>query len=495
MPEIRITFTGLIAIVVGLITTITGLVFVIIITRILDPTDFGTWAVISAMFLSVLNIEPIISYWATREISRGIESAKTAIFANGILSSIAVVVFLIIAYVMGTNTNTDLQTILAASLLVPLIFLNKILTAINLGWKPHVVSYSLLVYGIIQIPMALIFVYYLDLGIFGIFYAVGIANLASIILLTIYGWEKIKSNFEKKFLKKWFKFSWLPFYPGIAGMIHSYDVILFSLIVGTVEGIAFWAVATLLPTIVSNAGHISSAVYPKLLKEGKIENLQQNITLIFYFGFPLSAIAIVFAKPGLFILNPIYEIVFPIVIILTFWTFLNTLSTVFQNILKGTEIVDVDENNGFMAHIKSKLIFLPTLLLVQYIIYISALAIMLFFTYSTSSQFELLLHWSLIYLLIQIPFTLYHYIMVRKETQISFEFNKIIKYFLISLVVFSSMYFIIEQFLNYENNIFIFIPNVLFFVMIGISAYIGISFLIDDRIKQLVLSVIKEIKK
>ena len=71
MPEIRITFTGLIAIVTGLITTVTGLVFVLIITRILDPVDFGTWGVISIMLLSVLQIEPIVSYWTTREISSG----------------------------------------------------------------------------------------------------------------------------------------------------------------------------------------------------------------------------------------------------------------------------------------------------------------------------------------------------------------------------------------------------------------------------------------
>ena len=495
MPEIRITFTGLIAIVTGLITTITGLVFVIIITRMLDPIDFGTWGIISAMFLSVLNIEPIVSYWTTREISRGIESAKTAIFANGFLSSIAIFAFLIIAYVMGDNTDIDLQTILTASLLIPLIFLNKILTAINLGWKPHMVSYGLLVYSITQIPMALIFVYYLDLGVYGIFYAIGIANLASILVLTISSWEKIKNDFQKKFLKKWFKFSWLPFYPGIAGIIHSYDVIVFSLIVGTVEGIAFWTVAILLPNIVANAGHVSSAVYTKLLKEGKIDNLQHNITLIFYFGFPLSAIAIVFAKPGLFILNPIYEIVFPIVIILTIWTFLNTLSTVFQNILKGTETVDINEKNGLTAHIKSKLFFLPTLLLIQYAIYITSLTTVLLFTHSTSSQFELLLYWSIIYLLIQIPFTFYHFIMVRKETHISFEIKKIIKYFLISLVVFSSMHFIIEQFLTYDENIFTFLPNVLFFIIIGISAYIGISFFVDDRIKQLVLEIINEIKK
>ena len=157
MTEIRITFTGLIAVTTGLITAVTGIIFTLIITRILDPVDFGTWGVISVMFLSVLNLEPIISYWTTREISRGLESGKTALLASGILSSIAMVIFLIIAYVMSTETDTDLQIIFSASLLIPLMFLNKVLMGINLGWKPHVVSYGLLIFGIVQIPMALIF--------------------------------------------------------------------------------------------------------------------------------------------------------------------------------------------------------------------------------------------------------------------------------------------------------------------------------------------------
>ncbi|RZD44412.1 MAG: hypothetical protein CXT78_06590 [Thaumarchaeota archaeon] len=495
MAEIRITFTGLIAVATGMITAIIGIIFTLIITRMLDPVEFGTWGVISVIFLSVLQIEPIISYWTTREISRGLDSAKTAILASTILSSIGIVIFLLIAYVMGNKTDTDFQILFFASFLIPLIFLNKVLLGINLGWKPHAVSYGLLVFSIVQIPMALIFVYYFNLGVYGILFSVGIAYVSSIIVYVITAWEKIKKDFQIKFLKKWFKFSWLPFYPGVAGMIYSYDVIIFSLFVGTVEGIAFWTVAILLPSIVSHSGLISTAVYPKLLKYGKMDHLQRNITQIFYFGFPLSAIVIVFAQPGLFALNPIYQIVFPVVIIMTIQTFLNTLSTVFQAILRGVETVDMDENNGFKKYIKSKLFFLPTLLIIQYSIYISSLTVMLWFASSTSSQIELLVYWSLILLITQIPFTTYHFLMVRKKMQISLEYYKLLKYFVLSIIIFSFTYYLMEQFLEFNENIFVFIPNVLFFVLIGISGYICISYLIDDRTKQLVLEIIHEIRK
>ena len=353
MADIRVTYSGLISVAVGLTTIVTGLLFTLIITRTLDPIEFGTWGVITAIFLGVLNIEPIISYWVSREIARGLESARTAIFSSGIFSSFAIVIYLIIVYFVDNGTDTDFSVVLLAGILIPLIFLNRVLGGINLGWKPQAVSYGILTMGITQIPMALIFVYLFDMGVIGVIIAVAIGNLSSIIVLAISSREKIRHEIQIKFLKKWFKLSWLPFYPGIAGMVHSYDVVVFSLIVGSVEGIAFWTAAILLPSLVANSGLISTAVYPKLLKDGKMDNLKTNITQIFYFAFPLSAIVIVFAKPGLFILNPIYQIAFPIVIIMTFQVVLNTLSTVFQSTLKGIETVDVDEKSSFKQYIKS----------------------------------------------------------------------------------------------------------------------------------------------
>ena len=485
----------MISVVVGLLTVITGLVFTIILTRTLDPVEFGTWGVITVLFLGVLNIEPIISYWATREVARGLESAKTAIFSSGIFSSMAVIIYLIIVHFVHSGTDTDFESVFFAAFLIPIIFLNKVLSGINLGWKPQAVSYGILVMGVTQIPMALIFVYFFDMGVMGIIISVAIANISSIIVLAISAREIIKKEFQIKFLKKWFRLSWLPFYPGIAGMVHAYDVVVFSLMVGSVEGIGFWTAAVLLPNLISNSGLISTAVYAKLLQKGKMENLQRNVTQIFFFAFPLSAIVIVFAEPGLFILNPIYQIAFPVVIIMTFQVVLNTLSTVFQSMLKGVETVDVDEKASFKQYIKSKLFLLPTLLLIQYSVYITLLVIMLWVAGSDYDLIDLITYWAIIMLSTQIPITICHYIMVRKHLQITFEFSIILKYFAISSVVFSLIYYLTEQFLEYDSNVFVFIPAVLLFTMIGVFGYISITYLVDSRTKHLVSEIINELKE
>ena len=485
----------MISVVVGLLTVITGLVFTIILTRTLDPVEFGTWGVIIVLFMGVLNIEPIISYWATREVARGLESAKTAIFSSGIFSSMAVIIYLIIVHFVHSGTDTDFESIFLAAFLIPIIFLNRVLSGINLGWKPQAVSYGILVMGVTQIPMALIFVYFFDMGVMGIIISVAIANISSIIVLAISAREIIKKEFQIKFLKKWFRLSWLPFYPGIAGMVHAYDVVIFALLVGSVEGVGFWTAAVLLPNLISNSGLISTAVYAKLLQKGKMDNLQRNVTQIFFFAFPLSAIVIVFAEPGLFILNPIYQIAFPVVIIMTFQVVLNTLSTVFQSMLKGVETVDVDEKASFKQYIKSKLFLLPTLLLIQYSIYITLLVIMLWVAAPDYDLIDLITYWAIIMLSTQIPITICHYIMVRKHLQITFEFSIILKYFAISLVVFSLIYYLTEQFLEYDSNVFVFIPAVLLFTMIGVFGYISITYLVDSRTKHLVSEIINELKE
>ena len=407
----------------------------------------------------------------------------------------AVIIYLIIVHFVHSGTDTDFESVFFAAFLIPIIFLNKVLHGINLGWKPQAVSYGILVMGVTQIPMALIFVYFFDMGVMGIIISVAIANISSIIVLAISAREIIKKEFQIKFLKKWFRLSWLPFYPGIAGMVHAYDVVVFSLMVGSVEGIGFWTAAVLLPNLISNSGLISTAVYAKLLQKGKMENLQRNVTQIFFFAFPLSAIVIVFAEPGLFILNPIYQIAFPVVIIMTFQVVLNTLSTVFQSMLKGVETVDVDEKASFKQYIKSKLFLLPTLLLIQYSVYITLLVIMLWVAGSDYDLIDLITYWAIIMLSTQIPITICHYIMVRKHLQITFEFSIILKYFAISLVVFSLIYYLTEQFLEYDSNVFVFIPAVLLFTMIGVFGYISITYLVDSRTKHLVSEIINELKE
>jgi O-antigen/teichoic acid export membrane protein len=495
MSNVRVTYSGLISLVVGLASVVTGLVFTLIVTRKLTPDEFGTWSLIGGLITYVIIIEPIIAYWATREISRGIESGKTAIITSAVFSALGVFGYIIVAFIVGLQTDADLQVLLLASILIPVMFLNRTLTAINLGWKPEVVSYGIISFEIIKIPIALILVYYLNLGIEGAIITTALAHLTSVIVLAIYAKNKIKGELKKLFVKKWLKLSWLPLYPGFASLIYTLDVLVFTVIVGSVEGLAFWAVAIAISSLVIHSGSFSRALYPKLLQGGKQEHLEENLIRFFYFAIPLTVISMVFAKPGLFALNPIYEIAVPVVLFLALRAFFNTLSSVFASSISGIEKVDVNKQSTFKDYIKSKLFLIPTLQLIQYSIYIGSLVIVLLITKSYESQINLIIYWAIIAFVIQIPFTIYYLKIVKINFTLNLDYTSLTKYLFVSISVFGAVYLIMDEYLIYKNSIFEFLPNVILYAVVGVLIYLGITYFIDPRTKKLVHSVINELKK
>ena len=142
MSDIRITYTGLVSFFISMIAMIAGILFTLILTRTLTQEEYGLWSLISSLIGYVMISNLIISYWSTRETARDIESGQTAILGSMILSVAFTLIYIIISNLMGYQTKIDQNILLFSSILIPILFLNGILTAINLGWKPHVVSYG-----------------------------------------------------------------------------------------------------------------------------------------------------------------------------------------------------------------------------------------------------------------------------------------------------------------------------------------------------------------
>ena len=494
MTEIRVTYTGLISLIGGIISIFTGVIFTLIITRSVTPEEYGTWGLIVGLITYVSLIGPIVSYWSTRDTARNIQSGKTAVLSSILLSIGAISIYILISYLMGNYTNVERSVLLFAAILIPTMFINGILMAINLGWKPHAISYGTIAYGISSIPLALFLIYYLDFGVAGIIISVFLANIASILILFFYAKEKIANQFDKKILKKWLKFSWLPIYPGIAILVAGFDISIFTIITGSVVGLAFWVAALVLPGMITHTGLISRAVYAKLLEE-KTGFMSQNLTLVFYFGIVFTSLVITFARPGLYALNPIYEIAAPITIILSFYVFLSVFTNIFLLSLAGVERVDKFENSTFKDYIKSKLFFPQTIRLIQTSIYVLILTVgLLILVGFGSSDQELLLFWASIALVTQIPLVCILYYLVRKNITIKLEIPSIIKFLLTAIGVFGLTHVLTTQFLVYSPDLPSFLPNVLMFAAFGVGLYIIITYLIDNKIRNLVHAIIYEIK-
>ncbi len=495
MAGIRVTYTGLISFLGGIISIVTGIIFTLIITRTVSTEEYGTWGLINALILYVLMISPVISYWATRDTARNVQSGKSAVLSTMLLSVGGMSVYVLISYLMGYYTDVNQNILLFAVVLIPAMFMNGILVAVNLGWKPHAISYGTIIFGFSEIPLALLFIYYFDLGVNGIILSILISYMISIIVLFQFAKEKIKNSFNKLDLKKWLKGSWLPLYPGIAILIAGFDISIFTIITGSVIGLAFWTAAVVLPSMISHTSLISRAVYPKLLEEKTREFVNENLTHLFYFGILLTSIVITFARPGLYALNPVYEIAVPVVIIMAFEGFLTVLTNVFLLSLAGIEKVDKYEKSTFRDYIRSKLFFPQTIRLIQTIIYICILtAGLLILVDLENSNQELLIYWASIALITQAPLTISLYYLLRKNISIKIDFSRVMKYLGISVGVFGVTYVLMNQFIIYTENLIYFIPNILIFLVLGISLYIVITYLTDSKVRKLVTSVIEELK-
>jgi len=495
LSGIRVTYSGLISLVLGIGAIFLGMMFTIIVTRTLEPIEYGTWGLIMGLIVYGVFVEPLVSYWATREIARGTESGRTIVASGSLLSIAGIAIYFIVAIIIGQQSETDNDALLFGMILIPVLFINRMLSAINTGWKPHAPLVAAAIFTLIEIVFALVFVYHLEMGVKGVVLTVTLAYIGSIFVLFYYAKEKLKAKINFEYLKKWIRLSWFPLYPAIGATILLTDITVFFIITGSVIGLAFWVAAAVIARTIENSGLISRAVYAKLLQGHEPKYLEINIIQLFYFAILITAITITFARQGLFILNPEYEVAVPIVIILSFQMFFHTIRSQFLLFVTGVEKVDAKNSSTFKDYIKSKLFFVPTLTLIESIIYITALTIgLLIIKTITDSIMDLLMYWASVSLITQIPFFIYSYILLRRDITISVNFNSIAKYLGTAVIIFGIIYFVIEELLVYNESVYVFIPNVLIYLAAGILSYIIITYFIDSNTKALINSIIKEIK-
>ena len=95
---------------------------------------------------------------------------------------------------------------------------------------------------------------------------------------------------------------------------------------------------------------------------------------------------------------------------------------------------------------------------------------------------------------IQIPFTIYFYIQVKKNFKTSVNYMNLIKYLVVSIVVFGGIYTLMNEYLEYKIEIMIFMPNLLIFVFSSIIAYFGIIYVVDKKTNELFKNIINELR-
>ena len=494
MDNIRVTYSGLIAFVVGLISVLTGLAFTLIVARNLSPEEFGTWSLIFSIISYFLISEGIIHFWTVRQVARGEEVGKTSVVSTTFFSFGAIPFYLIVSYIVSSESNIELDSMIFAVILIPMFFISRILQAVNIAHRPQALSYSLLIFEVVKIPAALSFVYFLGLGLDGAIVALMVAYGIRIAVQFYFARPKLHNKFDFLTLKRWIKLSWVSSYSYLSSFIATLDVLIYTLLIGSVIGVAFYAVSLAIAQISTNAVKISQALYSKLLANGSLVHLQANYSLLLYFAIPLLGLSIIFSKPALFTLNPAYQEASLIVIFLAFKSFFAVLTTTLRDAFIGIDKVDVEKDPKFSKLLKSKLFFNSTVSFLKSISYLAILiAILLIMNSAEKTELELVTAWAIVLLAIELPFFAYFWIIIRKNIPFLFPYSDAVKY-VGATVAFILVYLLTSEFLiTYEESIFDFFPGIIFQAAICIGVYLAITYTIDKKTQKLFKSVIQEI--
>ena len=79
---------SLISFIAGLVSLSTGLIFVLIVTRSLSQQDYGTWGLITSLFVYGVLASEIINFWTVRDVARGKKVGKLSLVSSSSLSSV-----------------------------------------------------------------------------------------------------------------------------------------------------------------------------------------------------------------------------------------------------------------------------------------------------------------------------------------------------------------------------------------------------------------------
>ena len=496
MNDIRVNYVGMISFFSNLALLIGGLFFSIMITRLLEPEDFGFWVLISGMVSYVVIIDPVSSYWITRKISRGHKLAKTGIANSAILSSGGLIIYVGLILYVNATLEIDFIVLVVSILFIPTVFIQNAIIAVCFGCKPQVYSYGRMVAMISKILVGVLLVFVLQLGIMGFIIAIIVENIiCAITMLILIRSRDIFGIIDKDFIRYTFSMSWLTLYMNANILIRSIDILIFPIITGSLTAVAYWGIGITVSRFIEYSGAMTQGLYSKILSTGDVNYAIDNLRYTLFVAIPILALVIALSKPVLFVLNPLYGHISTPIILFSFHMFLFIIFTFSINVLRGKDEVDVDKKNNFKKYLNSDLFQTSTILLIYSISYIITLVVLLYSGIFGNTDLELTTGWTLTLLVFTTIFTTYTLILLRKKYSVSLPYVSMIKYALATIPLIITINYMSEQFFIYSGSIIDLVVQTLLLMTVGLLIYLSITITIDKPCRNLMVKCLREIDK
>ncbi len=366
--EIRLRYSGFIVFGTQVLSVITGLIFTLLLTRNMNPAQYGIWTNIFDYTGYFVMFSGLLPFWATRFVARNIKgTAKTSVLAQFLLALISFVAYfpaiILISQAIGTQAYLPIYFIAGGYILT--YFMINIFESILQSTKPQAVGYGLMIEEISKVSIALIVI----LGFRQLFLGAILALVVSCIIQIVYYYALLRHEFNEKtnwsYLKEWLKGSTAIAYNSIGSQIFSFVYILLFIYGGAATR-AYYQAAFTFTNIVGYSASLAFAVYPKLLSNScSEEQIGTSFRTVLMLAIPFATIVMVMSTSFLIVLNSAYAVAWPVLIALTFDTLISIIFSFYSNILMGREAFDSEGKISLRKLVRSKIILVFSVSYIQ----------------------------------------------------------------------------------------------------------------------------------
>jgi O-antigen/teichoic acid export membrane protein len=481
----RLRLTGFVSFVVRMASLASGLIFSVIVARRLSEEDFGAWTYVGRLVSYFAVTASFISFWAGRDAGRGGKPLKTALAGSVLMSLILSIAYLGVVAFSAEAIGREPWVVMLGLIQLPILHLLNTAEGVSYGHKPIASAYGFAVFEVAKVTFAVVAVYFLGLGLAGVFISLALAQLLQASIL-IYLQRNTLDSFRFGDLLRWLKGFAVPLLTVLGGFVYGLDVFLGGVLYGSALPLAYWQAALTVALVVGMYNNLVLGLYPVLLGGGGSRDIEKVFRFAMLLGVPLLFGALILGRDILQLLRPAYAEASSILVVLSISYFINGLSYFFTSVVGGLDEVDKRSDVSLADYLRSGIFRYNLFYLVLASAYVAAFSLATMYAKSAAmTQVETAQLWAYAHLGFSISLTTVGYLFSRRRIKFQLPTKPLAKYIIAALLMTAAIapiYLIIPQ----SNTAIIQLTRIGAILLTGAAAYTATIMLIDTEAKAMI---------
>jgi O-antigen/teichoic acid export membrane protein len=493
--EIRLQYTGYVIFAAKLISVATGLLFQFMLGRAIaaESPEYAIWGNINTVIPYFTLLAGIVPFWVMRYVARRKEGAtKTGLVMNLIFSLMATAAYIVIIPLVlpsllseagVSNPAVYLPFYLIVSVQIIETYLLGLFESCLQARIPQSVGYGLILQQVFRLIIGYVIIVQMGQPLLGAVVSTIIAISAQgVYYFKLFSCE-LKQRIQWGYVKEWLKGSVLIIYSVVGGVIANF-VFIMLFYYGGFSSMDIYYAALQVANVITHAGFLSFALYPKLLTEKRGEDVTASMRTVLMFALPMTVGIIALSSSYIVLLRPGTAMGAEwVLVVLAFDALVTVVSGIYGSILSGVETVD-QEKLSFKSLVRSKLFRFYSLSYVHFAITIP-ISYYVLTTYALHQPLVAALSVCVLNSLVRFAMFLVLVIMVRQMFKVAIPWRSIAKYGLASAVMGVVLFL-----LPYTDRI----STTLIWTAVGGIVYFGLLMAIDKEARNLPKAVLQEIR-